>query len=330
MSQFTQLFPPCPKFTDKDVSDQTGKVFIVTGGASGVGFEVSRILYEKNATVYIAARAEPKATNAINSIKKQCTGSHGKLEALVLDLASPNTIKPAVEGFLSKEQRLDILFNNAGVMGTSPDEKNIQGYELQMATNALGPFLLMRLLEPILINTATQQSSFGNVRIVWVSSMLDIGTPKGGIVWDAETNEPKLHSDMMANYMQSKAGVTFLGHEFAKRLGDKGIISVSLHPGMLKTELQRNFPAPVRAVMGAVFKGPVYGAYTELFAGFSPDITIKENGRYIIPWGRLGSVPDHMAGGMRSKEEGGTGLSETFWDWCEVVTRSYQLAGMLP
>ncbi|KAI0891972.1 NAD(P)-binding protein [Annulohypoxylon nitens] len=324
MSQFTQLFPPCAKFTDKDVPDQAGKVFIITGGASGVGFEVSRILYEKNSTVYIAARTESRATNAINSIKKQCLGSNGKLEALVLDLANPSTIKPAVESFLSKEQRLDILFNNAGVMGTGPEEKNMQGYEMQMATNALGPFLLTRLLEPILLSTATQQDSFGNVRIVWVSSMLDIGTPKGGIVWDTQAEEPVLHSDMMANYMQSKAGVTFLGYEFAKRLGDKGIISVSLHPGMLKTELQRNFPAPVRAVMGAVFKGPVYGAYTELFAAFSSDVTSKENGRYIIPWGRLGSVPDHMAGGMRLKEEGGTGLSEKFWGWCEATTCSYQ------
>lgn len=126
MSQFTQLFLPCPKFTDKDVPDQAGKVFIVTGGASGVGFEVSRILYEKNSTVYIAARTESRAKSAIGNIKKQCLESHGRLETLVLDLANPNTIKPAVESFLSKEQRLDILFNNAGVMGTSPEEKNMQ------------------------------------------------------------------------------------------------------------------------------------------------------------------------------------------------------------
>ncbi|KAI1210093.1 NAD(P)-binding protein [Annulohypoxylon truncatum] len=324
MSKCTQLFPPSPKFTDEDVPDQSGKVFIVTGGAAGVGFEVSRILYGKNSTVYIATRTASKAKNAIDNMKKQCPGSHGRLEFLDLDLANPETIKPAVESFMSKEQRLDVLFNNAGVMGTSPDQKTIQGYELQLGTNALGPFLLTRLLEPILLSTAAQQKSFGNVRIVWVGSMLDIGTPKGGIVWDAQTNEPALHSEMMANYMQSKAGVTFLGHEFAKRLGDKGIISMSLHPGMMRTELQRNMPAPVRTAMGAVFKGPTYGAYTELFAAFSSDITRKDNGRYIIPWGRLGSVPGHMAGGMRSKEDGGNGLSEKFWNWCEATTRSYQ------
>lgn len=99
-----------------------------------------------------------------------------------------------------------------------------------MGTNALGPFLLSRLLEPILLKTAAQQKSPGNVRLVWVSSMLDIGTPKGGIVWNPETNEPLVHNEMMANYMQSKAGVTFIGHEFAKRLGDSGIISTVSYP----------------------------------------------------------------------------------------------------
>lgn len=68
----------------------------------------------------------------------------------------------------------------------------------------------------------------------------------------------------------------------------------------------------------------MYGAYTELFAGFSPEITGKENGGYIIPWGRIGSVPEHMAPGMRSKLQGGTGLSDQFWNWCEAVTQLYR------
>ncbi|KAI1372083.1 NAD(P)-binding protein [Hypoxylon crocopeplum] len=311
MSQFSQLFPPCPKFTDKDVPDQSGKVFIVTGGASGVGFELSKILYEKNATVYIATRTAAKIHDAIKDIKGQYPASRGKLESLILDLENLDTIKTAVDSFTSKEQRLDVLFNNAG------------GYELQLGTNVLGPFLLTKLLEPILLSTAAHYPSPGSVRIVWVSSMLDVGTPKGGIVWDSQTDGPSLHPDMMANYMQSKAGVTFLGYEYAKRLGDKGIISTSLHPGMMKTELQRNMPAPMHTVMGVVFKGPIYGAYTELFAGFSPEIQSKDNGSYIIPWGRLGSVPEHMAPAMRSKEQGGTGLSEKFWDWCEATAGSH-------
>ncbi|KAI1396994.1 NAD(P)-binding protein [Hypoxylon fuscum] len=324
MSQFSQIFPPCPKFTNNDVPDQNGKVFIVTGATSGVGFEVSKVLYEKNATVYIAARSKTKIQKAIENIKKKCPVSQGKLEILTFDLSDLATIKSAVEDFTSREQRLDVLFNNAGVMGTGPDEKSTQGYELQMGTNVLGPFLLTRLLEPILLKTAAEKRPRSSVRVVWVSSMLDIGTPRGGIVLDPQTNEPSVHSDMMANYMQSKAGVTFLGHEFAKRLGDEGIISTSLHPGMMKTELQRNMPAPMRGVMGLIFKGPTYGAFTELFVGFSSEIKSEDNGRYIIPWGRFGAVPGHMDPAMRSKEEKGSGLSKRFWDWCEAATISFR------
>ncbi|KAI6081712.1 NAD(P)-binding protein [Hypoxylon rubiginosum] len=322
MSQFSQLFPPCPKFTNNDIPDQSGKVFIVTGGASGVGFEVSRILYEKNASVYIAARSDAKIQKAIGEIKQLHPSSQGKLDALIIDLANLDTVKPAAENFLSRKQRLDVLFNNAGVMGTNPDQKSAQGYELQIGTNVLGSFLFTRLLEPILLDTASQIPP-GGVRVVWVGSMLDIGTPKGGVVWDSQTDAPSVHSTMMANYMQSKAGITFLAHEYASRLGSKGVVSTSLHPGMMKTELQRNMPAPVSAMMGVVFKGPVYGAFTELYAGFSSEIQSEQNGCYIIPWGRLGSVPEHMASSMLSKEQGGTGLSTKFWDWCEMTTASY-------
>lgn len=126
MSQFSQIFPPCPKFTNNDVPDQNGKVFIVTGATSGVGFEVSKVLYEKNATVYIAARSKTKIQKAIENIKKKCPVSQGKLEILTFDLSDLATIKSAVEDFTSREQRLDVLFNNAGVMGTGPDEKSTQ------------------------------------------------------------------------------------------------------------------------------------------------------------------------------------------------------------
>ncbi|KAI1773164.1 NAD(P)-binding protein [Hypoxylon cercidicola] len=271
----------------------------------------------------IAARSEAKIHEAIGEIKQRCPSSRGKLEALIIDLANLDPVKPAVENFISKEQRLDVLFNNAGVMGTNPDEKSAQGYELQMGTNVLGPYLFTRLLEPILLNTAIRQSSPGDVRIVWVGSMLNVGTPKGGVVWDSHTDGPSMPSTTMANYMQSKAGITFLGHEFAKKLGEKGIISTSLHPGMMKTKLQWNMPAPVSAMMSVVFKGPTYGAFTELYAGFSSEIQSEQNGRYIIPWGRLGSIPQHMAPGILTEEQGGTGLSKKFWDWCEATTVSY-------
>lgn len=94
-----------------------------------------------------------------------------------------------------------------------------------MATNALGPYLLTKLLEPLLLQTA-KKSPEGAIRIVWVASMMALGTPEGGVVWDSTADQPSLLTDSFANYMQSKAGVVFLAHEYAKKLKEGGIISL--------------------------------------------------------------------------------------------------------
>jgi NAD(P)-dependent dehydrogenase (short-subunit alcohol dehydrogenase family) len=87
----------------------------VTGGYSGVGLELCQILYEHNATVYIAGRSESKASNAISNIKRASPKSSGRLEFLFIDLMDSSTIKPSVEAFLAQQERLDVLVNNAGV-----------------------------------------------------------------------------------------------------------------------------------------------------------------------------------------------------------------------
>ena len=72
-----------------------------------------------------------------------------------------------------------------------------------------------------------------------------------------------------------------------------------------------------------MLKAPKYGAYSELFAALSPAITSKHNGGFIVPWGRFGAVPSHIAKGLKSKSEGGTGAAERFWEYCLVETRQY-------
>ncbi|KAK6189359.1 3-methyladenine DNA glycosylase [Pestalotiopsis sp. IQ-011] len=225
--------------------------------------------------------------------------------------------------FLTREQRLHVLFHNARAMNTPVDSKSAQGHELMLATNALGPFLLTELLKPLMVDTA-KCSPTGSVRIVWVSSIIALGTPQGGIVWDSRYEGLALLQSPSSNDMQSKAGLVFLAHECAREMGRQGIISVSLHPGLLKTELQRHMPALARVIMGAVFKGPKAGAVTEVFAGFSPEVTQEQNGRYIIPWGRFGVLPDHVAVGLRSEEEGGNGLAICFTRWCDSVTQPFR------
>jgi len=116
MSTFSQLFPPAPEFTGSSIGDLSGKVYIITGAASGVGLELAKILYSKNATVYVAARSSKRADGGIQAIKQAVRSSQGLLKSMVVDLASLKTIRPAVDRFQAEESRLDVLFLNAGVM----------------------------------------------------------------------------------------------------------------------------------------------------------------------------------------------------------------------
>ncbi|PNP82622.1 hypothetical protein FNYG_03853 [Fusarium nygamai] len=323
MAVRTQLFPPSPTFTESSLPSLSSRVYIVTGATSGVGLELAKILYSRSAIVYIAGRNYSKITSAIKEVQSAFPDSTGRLESLCVDLSDLASIKPAAQRFLAKEPRLDGLVLNAGVMMPPEGSKTELGHELQMGTNCLGGYLLSRLLEELLVRT-TVVADEGTVRVVWLASTLQMGTPKGGLVWDEVKKEPKVVKDQMENYMMSKAGNLFLAHETSRRLGSQGIISVAVNPGFLKTELQRHMPGPVSFMMGLMFKSPKYGAYSELFGLLSPDITADNNGALIYPWGRIGCIPDDIKVSLKNGQEGGTGLSKAFADWCEREIRQYK------
>jgi len=117
-SAISTIFPPSPTFTEANLPSLAGKVYIVTGAASGVGFELAKILYAAGGTVYIGARSVSRCTGAVEKIKAQVgkAKTPGRLENLVIDLADLKTVKKAIEEFLQKETRLDALVHNAGVM----------------------------------------------------------------------------------------------------------------------------------------------------------------------------------------------------------------------
>lgn len=111
-----QIFPPCPGFTEKDASDQDGRVFLVTGSTSGIGLELAKMLYGLNGTVYVAGRSVQKLNAAIETIKSQVQTRNGRIEALQIDLADLSSIGESARNFLSREDRLDVLVHNAGLM----------------------------------------------------------------------------------------------------------------------------------------------------------------------------------------------------------------------
>ncbi|KAI2468307.1 NAD(P)-binding protein [Annulohypoxylon bovei var. microspora] len=325
VGQYTQLFPPKPGFTEKDLPDLFGKVYIVTGANAGIGKELSRILYSKRAEVYMAGRSKQKIVDAIRDIKNMISASDvGQLVFLHLDLANLVTIKASAERFLERENRLDVLWNNAGVMNPPEGSETEQGYELQLGVNCIGTFLFTRLLTPTLIKT-TKLEVAGAVRVVWVSSQAIESTwaIREGIDMDNLDYHEGIPS--MTKYCISKTGSMFYGTEYAKRHAADGILSVPLNPGLIDTNLWHAQGKLSHAFLRMFILHPtVFGAYTELFGGLSPEVTLEKSGQWVIPWGRFQSLRKDLVAGSRSTSEpGGTGTAERFWDWSEEQVRSY-------
>lgn len=228
---------------------------------------------------------------------------------------------------MRQESRLDVLTNNAGVMTPPKGTKDAQGNEIHIGTNCLGPFLFTELLLPVLRSTA-KSAAAGSVRVTWASSLAQQATaPSAGVEFDAKDGSLKQQwHDPVTAYGQSKAGNNFLASEFARRYGrDGGIISVCWNPGNLFSELQRHMPAYQKWILSTFLLFPgVYGGYTELYAGWSPEITEAQNGAYIAPWGRVYPAAKGVELGFKSKEQGGSGVAERFWDWCDAQTKQFR------
>ncbi|KAJ7641841.1 hypothetical protein FB45DRAFT_1054248 [Roridomyces roridus] len=299
---WTNLFPPKAKWSINEIPDQTGKVVLVTG-YGGIGKETARVLLTKNAKVYVAGRNEQAGNEAVASLTKE-TGK--KAYFLKLDLANLKAIKASAEDFATKESKLDVLINNAGVMFPPIDKITSDGYDLQFGTNTLGHAYFTMLLLPLL-RTAVKSSSDGHARVVNVSSMghmlffpnLDFDTFKDG--------PKRLTMDPQKLYGQSKFGNIVFSNELARRFGSEGIISISLHPGNIKTDLGR-YSGSIQALLTNWMLYPIpLGALTQLYAATMPE-ALKLNGKYMLPWARVGNP--HPA---TAEPEFGTKL----WDWVE-------------
>ncbi|KAF9013216.1 NAD(P)-binding protein [Cyathus striatus] len=308
-SLLSQAFPPKPTFTVDSIPDLTGKVVIVTGANTGVGKETAKrqALLLHNAKVYVAARSQEKAEEAIKELKEQ-TGKEGIF--LKLDLADLASIKKAADEFQSKEKELHILFNNAGVMRAPIDLLTAQNYDLQFGTNVLGHFYFTKLLLPTLLSTA-KSSLDGKVRVVTTSSSghelsygIDFNTLK-----DSAARRRKMGWDL---YGQSKLGNVLFANKLARRYGDQGIVSTSCNPGNLKSDLQRNLNFFENVMIQPMLYPAPYGALTQLYAGTSPEAA-NLNGEYLIPWARVGKATEI---GRDPK------LAEELWKWCEEQVAS--------
>lgn len=308
----TQYWPPAPTFTEKDVGSQAGKVFIVTGGNQGVGLELIKMLYPTGAVIYMASRSRERAEEAIKGVTSADPSSAARLKFLHLDLDDQNIVRRAAKTFSEQESRLDIIWNNAGIGAVPVGSKTKQGIEAHMGVNVIAPLLFTQLLLPKL-QAAAASSPRNSVRIIWAGSwMMEGRSPTGG--YKLEDLEKGGTNDPYINYATSKAANWMLADEAAKRYGKDGIISVVQNPGNLKTHIYDTQPKLMMFfVNNLLLYPPKLGGYTELFAGFSPDITEKHQGGVIIPWGRI--QERNPRNDIYEALEKGKG--KELWDWCE-------------
>jgi NAD(P)-dependent dehydrogenase (short-subunit alcohol dehydrogenase family) len=315
---YTQYFPAKPTFTEKDVGSQAGKVFIVTGSNTGVGYELVKMLYPSGATIYMAGRSEERMMNAIRKISSTspAPATPAVLKYLHYNLADLKSIKVAADEFAKQESKLDIMWHNAGIGGSKglSTEQKIEGH---IGINCVAPLLFTELLLPQLKAAANAN---GTARIVWTGSAItEVKAPKGGI--DFELIEAGESIDPFPDYASSKVGNYWLAAECAKRYAKDRIISVCQNPGNVKSDFYRHQPSMMMLFVNPILHEPKMGAYTELYSGFSSDITPENNnGSYIWPWGKL--VKAHTRADIN---EGITnGKATKFWEWCQEKFEPYK------
>lgn len=214
----------------------------------------------------------------MDSIRVAVPKSTGSLEFIRLDLADLTTINKSAEEFLAKENELHLLFNNAGLGWPEPGSKTVQGQELQMGVNCLGPFLFTKFLTPTLIGTA-KNSPKESVRVIWSSSSACDGLVVDNTFMDYVEHPEKKTVHQL--YCTSKIGNYFYAVEYAARYKADGLMSISLNPGHLDSDLWRTQGALKHWLLRKTVLHPViYGAYTNIFAAFSSKLTMENNGTF--------------------------------------------------
>ena len=267
------------KWSESDVPDQTGRVVVVTGANTGIGYHTAAVLAYSGAHVVLAVRNLEKGNTALSRIVAAAPGADVTLQRL--DLTSLDSVRAAADALRAAYPRIDLLINNAGVMWT-PKQVTKDGFELQFGTNHLGHFALTGLLLDHLLPVRGS-------RVVTVSSLghrLRASIHFDDLQWDRGY-------DRVGAYGQSKLANLLFTYELQRRLAARSgakhaTIAVAAHPGGSNTELARNLPAvfrPVKAVLGPLlFQGPAGGALPSLRAATDPGV---QGGQYYGPDGFL-------------------------------------------
>ncbi len=222
------------KFGAKSTADEVlagidlkGKRFLITGVSSGIGLETARSLVLRGASVVGTVRNLATAQSATASVRDAGQKAGGDLQLIELDLASLKSIGVSAKSQLADGRRYDSIIANAGVMAT-PFGRTADGFETQFATNHLGHFALIHLIEPLLAERG---------RLVVLSS-------QAHRVADIDLEDPNFERqayDPFVAYGRSKTANALFAVEFDRRHRSRGIRAAAVMPGNSLTDLPRHF-----------------------------------------------------------------------------------------
>ncbi|KAK8037689.1 hypothetical protein PG991_001035 [Apiospora marii] len=304
-----------------------GKVFIVTGGNSGIGYHTVAHLAQHGAHVYMGARSPEKATAAITNIKQTHPAAH--IDLLQMDLTDLASVVAAAQRFLALETALHGLVNNAGIMAT-PFETTRDGHEAQWQTNYLAHWVLTEHLLPLLRLTAKAHPTPGSVRIVNITSSGHLMAPKGGICFDdpslpdgspwARYGQSKLANILHAKTLHKKYGP---GSSAGGAQGGGEIWTASVHPGIVETNLATAVQSgtglattlPLFRLLGMTYPADK-GAWTSLFCVAGREMEAGQSAGYFEIHGRFGE-PCWQSGAAKDAK-----LAERLEEWtAEMIKR---------
>ncbi len=264
-------------WTIHNIPDLSGKVIIVTGANSGIGFESTKEFARKGAEVILACRNMDKAEAALQEIKQEIPAA--KVIVMQLDLASQKSIHQFAEAFKSNYDRLDVLLNNAGIMWV-PYGKTEDGFERQFGTNHLGHFALTGLLLDVILATP-------DARVVNVSSM---GHNTGVMDWDNLMFEGGKDYGRHSSYGRTKLANLLFTYELQRRFEAAGSSATTLaaHPGSSNTNLAEHLVGSwfMRLLFAILYplitQSSAMGALPSIRASVDPQAT---GGQYFGPSG---------------------------------------------
>ncbi|KAI1114779.1 short-chain dehydrogenase [Nemania sp. NC0429] len=286
------------KWAYDELPSLEGKVAIVTGANSrdGVGYHVAFQLALKGARVYVGARSQEKADNAIKNMQEDSPSlSAAELKPLVMDLCDFRSVQRAARLVLDSEQRLDILVNNAAVLPLpGPMTLTADGISMPFATNHLGPFLFTIELLPLLTATA-KLSPQSDVRIVNVGSTTHYDAPASArfASRDDFNNAFGSADDPMSAYLHygyTKLATMLFTKELQRRFDADGtpVLVTSPHPGGVASDGAARYQGSRDTEAFRSALSPADGALTPLFAAAHPEPALeraKYAGAFLLPFG---------------------------------------------